>query len=245
LFIISIQIGVDVSKKPRSNQRGSLKHSRSFTPELGARHRIIPTPELDSFYNSLIGVLQETLPPHGYLDERGRTKYRRQFTTFDDPERAHVRVLERRLSSSHARKHRIKWTQQDVGRIRGQIQDQVGQYDLGREAAVDASFTEVIRLGDADTALRGGRVLSLALNQESHVAQFIADEHEITVNGIATSLDRFRYPYSSFLPHFSVARVMRDSSPDNIVDAVVGIKELLPLDVQLEPISFTSRQDVN
>lgn len=190
-------------KHANAQPRGHLRDDRRFIPELGAAHSIVYSEAYEDFLDSIKAGLSIALPDIVTHDDFGReTNSRKAFRIYDDPNRANIRVLERRLSAAHARRHRVTWTKQDVGRIKGLINDRIHEYDLGNIHELPARFSSVMRLGDADEAAGGGRVLGLVLEQGTSVAQFLADEHEIVVNGIATSLARFRYPYSTYVPTF-------------------------------------------
>lgn len=238
---------VVAKKRGGTRQRGALRSESTITPSLGAHHPILNAEAaLGDFFDDVDAVMRHNLTDP--LDEECHgsavLRQRRGFTLFDDFERAGVRVLERRITASYARKHRLKWTRQDIGRIRGRIQDEVARYEFGLLPAIPISFTDVGRFGDADEHERGRRILGLVPDSMSETADFLAEEHGIVVNGIATALDRFRYPYSEYLPHLSLAKVYRDVEPAKIKKVVENLRDLLPLQVELQPLTFVSEQEV-
>lgn len=236
----------------KNNQRSNLRHERSFYPEFGARHLATDNDNLTFFFYDTNRLLQEIVPSEPIFDyktgepkfdNRGEPRTKNLFRLYNNTDRTGVSILERRLASDFAKKHRIRWTKQDVGRIRGGIHDEISRLDLaGRKLAV--SFDHVVRLGDADAEGENARKLALIADQTTDESEFLVREHAICVNGIGTSLNRFRYPYSTFVPHMTVGRVFRDVSKETLSEAVVAIQSLLPLTVELNPISFTLQQEI-
>jgi hypothetical protein len=166
---------------------------------------------------------------------------KRLFRVYDDPDRVGVSVLERRLPRMYAQRNRIKWTKNDVGRIQGEIQNELARMSLAGQP-LSATFTDVQRLGDADEDK--ARKLALVLDPESEISDFMVQEHAIVINGITGTLKRFRHPYSDFIPHWTVARVNREAGQANMSKAVAAIRSLLPLTVQLQRIHLFSEQDL-
>lgn len=229
----------------RNGPRSSLHSTRATQPEFGARHPITYTDRIDGFFAELFLALDEVVPTGVNVDRHGNERYKHQFRMYDDPKRVGVKVLERRLPRSYAQKQRVKWTQNDAGRIRGEIQNEIARLDLA-DTALEATFTNVVRLGDADES-PNARKLGLILDQKSELSEFLAEEHAIVINGISGSLKRFHYPYDSFVPHWTVARIARmrgKEGTEGLVNAVGAIQDLLPITVQLEPIDLYSQQNL-
>jgi hypothetical protein len=168
-------------------------------------------------------------------------RQKRLFRVYDDPRRVGISVLERRMPRTYAQKHRIRWNPNDVGRIKGEIRNEIARMDLAGRP-LDATFTDVVRLGDADE--NNARKLGLVLDQESDVAEFIVREHEIVVNGISGTLKRFRHPYSDFIPHWTVARINKEASRASMSNSIKAVRAMLPFTVQLQSINLFSQQEL-
>lgn len=226
--------------------RSTLKSEKTTHPELGARHPLVETDELEFFFADLTDiVLENHISKRITQDRKGRDRVKRRFRVYDDPDRLGISILERRLSRRYGQKHRLQWTRQDVGRIRGEIENTIGRMELGG-LPLKASMTEVVRLGsiDASEEQDPGRKLALIVDQSSPVAEFLVAEHEAAIDGIQTSLSRFRYPYSSFIPHLTVASIDRSVPDEEIGKSIKGIRHLLPLEIEMHPIKFTSHQEL-
>lgn len=229
---------------PRRNKPRSSLPRRAAAPEFGARHAIAYTPEVDIFFLEMRKALDEVMPETVVpIDDFGNAKYKKQYRIYDDPKRLGVSILERRLPRKYAQRQRVQWTHNDVGRIVGGIQNNLArEVDLSY-TDMDASFTGVVRIGDVDEG-PNARKLGLILDQESQVSEAMVMEHEIVVDGISGSLKRFRYPYDTFVPHWTVARISRESGTEVLQKAVSAVQSLLPMEVTLEKIQFYSEQGI-
>ena len=84
----------------------------------------------------------------------------------------------------------------------------------------------------------------LVADQATTESEFLVREHEIAIDGISRSLKRFKYPYSTFVPHFTIARIDRNVPNEEMNRVIEGVGHLLPLQVELSPIKFVSEQEV-
>lgn len=249
-FIVFVGEGVsrklertkNMSRRNQNRQRSNLRSEAQIRPELGARHPLVVDDDFEFFLTDMEHVLGEVIPDIDTCDSRGRSKTKRRFRVYDDPDKLGVSVLERRLPAKHANKHRLRWTQQDVARVKNDIGSELGRLELTDRIPLRVSLSNVIRLGDADE--NDARKIGLMVDQETTEAEFLVREHEITVNGIATSLDRFRYPYSTYVPHLSVGRIFRDVPTPQVNEAIAAMNALLPMTVELKPLIFISSQQI-
>jgi hypothetical protein len=240
-----------MSRRPQP--RSLLSSSRQVIPELGARHPINDGEDLQVFLTDLYRVFEENIPDEALADRHGNGRYRRRFRVFDDPERIEVSVLEKRFARANAQRQRIKWTKNDVGRIKGQVQNQLATLDLG-DRVLDATFTQVVRVSNAEEGPNTRR-LGLLVEQGSKIAELFVSEHEIVANGITGSLrEKLRYPDSDFIPYWPIGCVYRYSGPQKstetppeskqMINAIEAIQGLLPITVQIEPIDLFSEQSI-
>lgn len=177
---------------------------------------------------------------NGHTPEVFYKRQKRLFRVYDDPKRVGVSVLERRLARSYAQRQRVKWTRNDAGRIKGEIGNELCRMNLAGQP-LNATFTDVVRVGDADE--NNARKLALILDQESEVAEFLVREHEIVINGISGTLKRFRHPYSDYIPHWTVARVNKEAGLSKMTQAVKAVQSMMPLTVELHSVHLFSEQD--
>jgi len=241
--------------RKRPNQiRSQLYSDRTFQPVLGARHKVIESEDVEIFFSGLRDNLVNVLPKvsrnllsHPEQEKLGdelsvRRRERHPFLIFDDPDKMAITILEQRLARKHAQRNRVRWNQKDVGRIVGQIQNNLARLDLtGRP--LNVRFDNVVRLADADD--KNGRKIALLPEQSSRIAEFFCESHEIAVNGLSGSLSRFKNPYSgSFIPHFTVARIFKEVPSKNLDKSLEVVKNMLPFQVTVEPISFISQQNI-
>lgn len=226
--------------------RSSLPSVRAVQPEFGARHPIAYTDDIDLFFSEVFIVLDEIIPQGVNVDNHAKVKNKHQFRVYDDPKRVGVSVLERRLTRSYAQRQRVKWTRNDIGRIKGEIQNEIDRLGID-SSSLTGTFTNVVRLGDAEAG-PNARKLGLILDQESPISELLVSEHEIVVDGISGSLKRFKYPYDTFVPHWTLARIARvpeGKHGDEIHRAVAAIQHLMPITVQLEPINLYAHQSLD
>ena len=250
--IIQKAIIIMLNMGRKNTQRSSLRHERSFYPEFGARHIATDCDTLAFFFDDMKHALRNILPSVAVFDERtgepkfdsfGEPRTKDLFRLYDHVDKTGISVLERRLASDYAKKHRIRWTKQDVGRIRGRIQDEIGRLDLA-DRNLTINFSNVVRVGDADAEGENARKLALIPDQATDEAEFLVREHAICVDGISTSLSRFRYPYSTYIPHMTLGRIFRDVPKESMNEVVESVQELLPIEVELNPIKFTLQQEI-
>lgn len=216
------------AKLPRS----SLPSSRQRLIEFGARHPIEYDEKLDEFFSYMHTALGMAINP----DIDGKTPNKRFFRIYDDPDRAGISIIERRLSRQQAQRGNVSWTNSDAGRIRQEIQNEIERCDLGGRT-LNLTFTDVVRVGDADDK-RKARKIALLPDPESAEAEFLLAEHEIAIEGIKGPLASLRYPYDEFLPHWTVSRIHQEAGHDAMSKGIQAVRHLLPLTVQLQPVEF-------
>lgn len=242
----------------KNNQRANLNASREFPPEFGARHPVVFDRQIVNFFGDLDQAWSQILPEREIyeplqvnhelaepaLSARAEPviHYRPQFRLYDDRDKIGMTVLEKRLSAEHARRKRLRWNRNDVGRIRGRIEDEIGRLDLP-EGPIEAQLTGIVRVGDP-ASRAGERKLAAIVDQESPVAELLVREHEITVNGLGVALKGFRYPYSDYVPKMTLGRLYKEVTPPDIDSCVQAVNELLPLRVQLGSLQFFAQQEI-
>lgn len=228
-----------MSKKPLP--RSTLSSTKSVSPELGARHPIVYNQSVDDFFDFLEPMLAHDISlkvPSSDMSESEMIKRKRLFRLYDDPSRLGISILERRLPRAYSQTNRIQWNKNDVGRMRGQIQDKLTRLELPNQLP-EVTFTTAVRLGNPDVGDRN-RKIALIPDQESEISEFFLEEHEICMDGLAGSMRRFKHPYSSFIPHLTVCRVHKESGPLGMRAGVHAVQKLLPVTFQIEQIQFVS-----
>lgn len=247
----------------RIGQRQTLPSERLTHPQFGARHKIpyqtdnnsnLLNEELDFFFSDLRRELAKVLPsevitieetpPDGSTTHEPWRRERPRFRVYDDPDRLRLTIFERRLTTNNANHNRIQWTRQDVGRIRGDIQNEISRSDLA-DMELEAKFVTAVRL-PSNVDNEKARKIGLVLEQDCDLAEFLIREHEICFDGLSGSMDRrFNRSIDTFVPHWTVARIDRNVGMSALNKSVRVVQNLLPLTVQIEPISFYSHQDLD
>lgn len=226
--------------RPRSSQ---LPAPRQGYPELRAYHRLVDGPELDFFFGELQRLLPEVIDPATATTRSSREVEVPQFRLYSDPEKNDITILERRLTRRHAKKNRIQWNPNDVGRVTGEIQDEVGRLGLSGQV-LTVEFTGVVRLGNLGRDSSDARKLGLIAEQRSPESEFLVREHELSMEALTRNLRQFKYPYSTFIPHFTFGKVFRVVPEAQIGAAIEVVQDQLPLTVDIHPISFSAWQEV-
>lgn len=224
--------------KPRSAHYSE----RLLQPNIGAKHPLVDSDDFGFFMSELRYALDETLPPQ--VERRGdRIRRRSLFMLYDDIDRVGISILEQRLARTHAQRNRIRWSKHDVGRIKGEIQNVLGRLELSGQK-IDVTFDNVVRLGDADE--KKARKLAIVPEQDSAIAEFLCNEHEIAMDGLTGALHKFRYPYSGdWIPHLTIGRVFKEVPYEDLGRAVKTVKRFLPLTLEIEPIKFVAEQEIS
>lgn len=228
-----------MGRKAQYTARSGLRDERWFEPAFGAVHRVHHTEELDEFVADLVSGVSK-LPPIEFHNDKGLPTSEKPVASFFNPARLSLRVIERRLTQRYGKRNKFQWHPADRARIEQNIADEIGKYDIGGRT-IEATMKNVARFGDPDVALQGGRVLAIVPEAESPEADFFAIEHEIAVNGIRSSMGRFRTT-APYLPHISIGRIRHEASPEAAANVINLVKTMLPLDVSLNPIEFTPRR---
>jgi hypothetical protein len=224
--------------------RSQHRDSRENYPELRAYHPLMDDIELDAFFGELQRELPGIIPPSAEVGRHERTVSRPNFRLYSDPEGSGITIVERRLTRRHAKKNRVRWNANDVGRVSGEIQNEIGRLELAdRPLAVE--FNQVVRLGDLDRDNKNARKLGLIVDQETPEAEFLVREHELAMKALAGNLRAFKYPYSTFIPHFTFGKVFKTVPEQQIGRAIGFINEQLPITVNIEPIKFSMSQEVD
>ena len=224
----------------RNTSKSYLPRQKPHLPELGARHPIVFDDALEDFFIRVEFGMESALYDNEFLTEKVPHK-KSNYKLYDNSNSAGITIVERRLSAEYADRHRIKWTPNDAGRIRGEIQNELGRLAIPDEWPMKVTFDEIIRVGDADE--QRSRKLALLVDQGSDVAEFLVREHEITMDGLGRAFRALRYPYDGYMPKFTVAALDRHLSNDVKNEAVYELRSLLPITAYIEPIRFTAHQD--
>lgn len=225
------------------NARDNLRSSRAYPAEFGARHPIVYTPEVSYFFGDLGSAWNSIIPEHEVADNYARPHLKQQFRVFEDPERVGVTVLEKRLTAAQARRKRIYWNPNDVGRIQGRLENQIAHLGFP-DGGIEAQLTQIIRVGDADRRT-GGRKLAAIVDQESRQAELLVSEHELIVQWLGKNLESFTYPYNDYVPKVTLGRIFKEVPPEKLDACVTAAQALLPITVQIDPVVFFAQQQVH
>jgi hypothetical protein len=227
--------------------RSGLRNRRHFQAGFGARHPIVYDEGVARFFRELGNRWSAILPEREPGDRALTGMPERRYVLYNNPEKIGMSVLERRLSAEHARRHRLQWTPNDIGRLRGQISNELARMAVGvsiTDDELEVPLENVVRVGDAD---RGGGKFALTPEASHPVSGFLAEEHEIIVDGLGGVFKNFRYPYDDYVPKMTIGRVYRGACPDQIqacATELEGLTREMPLTVTLDPIIFFAHQEL-
>lgn len=225
-----------------NHQRSDLQKRREAPPEFGARHPVILTNALVNFFGDLDNAWSAVLPEREVVDELDKVHHRPLYRLYDDRERLGITVMEKRLAAEHARNKRLRWNPNDVGRLRGQIENEIGRLGLTNRP-FEVELTDVIRVGNPG-GKAGERKVATIIDQSSREAELMVREHEIVATGLGVNLRGFQYPYQDYVPHLTVGRVFKEAPHAGVDACVEAVKALLPITVRAEPLTFYAHQEL-
>ncbi|MET1033504.1 MAG: hypothetical protein ABWX94_03315 [Candidatus Saccharimonadales bacterium] len=230
-----------------NNARSGLQGRRKFQASFGARHPIVtPDKKVSAFFNALDEAWADLLPERDEAERRERNLSISRFTLYDglvDERRLGITVLERRVSLRYSRQRRLAWTPQDVGRIRGEIEDELDRQGIAQYQTIPLTLSGVSVVGDAYT--RGTAKFALIPEAADQTADLLAREHEIVVNGLRGTMRNLVDAYDEYLPHLTVGKLHRGALRPELqecANALTGLLAASPLVVDLAPLTFTTEQ---
>jgi hypothetical protein len=236
------------TRPPRAEYRGGRRY---YPASFGARHPIVleDNSELDIFFGLLDSKWRKILPPHVETIPHGddfEDIVTPRFVTYDDRRKVGMTVLERRLSGKHARKNRMHWTADDVGRARNSIANEIGRLGiapLNADGVLPVKVTQVVPVGDPD-GRNYGRKLAALVDPNSREAEFLRAEHEIVVEGLRGRLN-FEYPYDEdYMPKLTIGRLHSCVPVEKLEKCVEAAQSLLPVTVDLQPVKYFAHQEI-
>lgn len=232
-------------RRTQPRQRSTLQPKRLYKPVFGARHPIEYNDTIENFHADIEEAFHEILPlkssdlktnPNGKLDFP-----RVPFRIYNEPRRVSVTIAERNLSQEYVDKRNIRWSANDIGRIRGEMQNELGRLSLAGQS-LEVNLTEAIRLGEVEH--NGAAKIGIIVDQESPVTEQLIAEHEVFFGCMSQRLKNFKYPWSTFIPHMTVVRIRSEVPTRSRNEMVAAVNELLPLPVVLDPIVFFAEQEI-
>jgi hypothetical protein len=219
------------------------RNARYFPAELGARHQLVFDEEVDIFFGILRARWNKIVPPRVKTLPDSTKQESPNFKLYDDPQKAGLTILEKRVSAQHARRQRLHWSSNDYGRERTEIADRIGRLEMdgqtgwANKGLIPVTFSQVVQAGD-DAGRAEGRKLAILPEQDSAVNEFLLSEHEIVVDSLSRTFKDFQYPYQEYTPKLTVGRVFRSAKPEQIARCVTGLQAMLPLTFYVEPVAF-------
>ncbi len=227
--------------------RSGLRPTSQFVPSIGARHIIAEGSQggMDTFITNLIGGLQTALGGKYTYDDFGKKVYLTPpYKVFEGEDKAAIRILERRLSESLARKYRIRWNRGDVGLVEQQIAGACSRLALQR-SSVEVEFTHAVLVGERSGKHAEGRTIALVPEQSSNAAELFLQEHTFAVEALARKMQVFEYPYEEpYIPHMSIMRMSHGASQDDRRTILGVVEGLMPLRLSFDALTFTAQQQI-
>lgn len=220
----------------------------------GARHKVVYGGSLRKFYEGVSEAWSEYASTKRSYADSGpdgpiRRQAYRQFTLSNEvagsgAESLGVVVLERWLTGKKARGN-VRWNRNDTGRIQLEIERRIAslRIPLNERGMVEVEMGEIVRL--PKTSSDGlPRALGLIANQSKPEAGYLSDAHLIALQGLGHSLKEHRDTAESFIPYLPLGAINEDVGPSSFGACIREVKQLLPVTVELMPISFFSEQEL-
>lgn len=229
-------------RRTHPRARSHLPQRRTSRPTFGARHPVVYSEAIDHFHQDLREVFDEILPIKLRSNSEGKLEIPRQpYRIYDEPRRVGITILERNLSQDYIAKRNIRWNANDIGRIRGDIENELGRLSLAGQT-LSVNLTEAVRLGELEH--NGAQKLGVIVDQESPVAELLIAEHQVIFGGLGQNLKKFKYPWAAYVPHMTVVRIRSEVPVPARNEMVAAVNNLLPLSVELQPIKFFAEQEI-
>ena len=236
-------------------RRADTQTTRSRAPEFGARHRVVwddSDETLTDFFAHTRYILdgvdgkEGIVPRHTEGNRYGKALMRPAFHLHEDPDKAWITIMERRLPQRHRARKKLDWTSKDIGRMKQDIANETSRLELSR-FTLSVTMSNVVQLGQGSRT-SSGRVLGLIPDQASCETQLFVAENEIvtrlTTGGEnderAGPMAEAAQTESNFIPHMTILRLYKEVSPRDTSRSIEAIQNLLPLTVQVEPLSMYS-----
>lgn len=228
----------------RSSQVKSRKN-RPIEPNLGGRHGVVIDSELDLFFELLDRKWRRTVREEDPRPGSMRRDRQPKHVVYNNPELIGMTVLEYNLTAKHAERMRVKWTQNDLGRIHTELKDELAK--LEKPDDLVAPITQVVTVGGDYGANKLGRMVAAIVQPNSEVADYMIREHEILVDSMSANIKGFEYPHEEYVPKLTLGRIQRSVGSNAMGLCIDRAQQMLtdnPVAVQMEPINiYTVRDD--
>ncbi|HET9098039.1 MAG TPA: hypothetical protein VFN51_00295, partial [Candidatus Saccharimonadales bacterium] len=235
-------------RQPRSHLGRSSK--RPDRAGFGANHEVIYSHHLKTFYEDIDETWAElaSVSRPSSMGRHARTDnydVLRQYSLSNQAAGAEARglgivVLERWLTGKKARGN-ITWNRNDVGRIQTEIDRRIASLRIpfNENGLVEVELDEIVRLPLHSS---GGvpRALGLIANQATPEAGYLSDAHTIALQGLGHKLKDHRDTAENFVPYLPLGAINEDVGPKTFAACLSEVRSLLPVTVELLPISFYS-----
>jgi hypothetical protein len=189
---------------------------REFQGGLGVRYAVADSNELSDFLYGVAKILSSHIPEVEQVDVRhGRSHYYSGFKIYDDPWKMAINVAEHRVSGAAADCARRRWGMNDVGRLKGTIEDELGllrkRHDKERERL--ELPTGVVSLRLARLALVGdqwSRKFALMAEPDDPRTAFFTEARDIVEGILGAETPRLKNKKPElYTPQLMVARINR------------------------------------
>ena len=231
-----------LTRPARANLRDGKQ--RPYKSGLGAYHPVSHNGELVPFIRKVRGVLEEALPLPDFPDDDSTTE---RFKIYTDPERIGVRVLEQRVCTAYLNRHRKHVSPNDMGRIKGEIQDLTDHLDLW-SPDLNLTFSSLGRVGCDPVEGRpdGSAKFALMPDPEDPLRGQLVMANEIIFGYLQRVFPDFKYPNSKYKydPRYTFVKVYGGASKEAVngcEDKLCSLLETGPITVPIGSLVLLPR----
>jgi hypothetical protein len=231
------------SRVPTRRKQSTRK---ACPPMFGAHHCLVWDRSVHNFFYNVDSIWREAGRGKAFYGNSFNADPPKRYSIYDDPTKnLGLFVLERHLSKKQASRNQLRWTRQDVGRIKQDIGNESnGTHGIVVESLLrDVELSTAVRVSDAYSQGEGTQI-SLIVKQSTPQAGFLLKEHQLSIAGLGRNLKNFTYPYSDYIPNLKIGRLFTEIGESRVEQCIDAVQQLLPLHVELKPIQFYSHQEV-
>jgi hypothetical protein len=217
------------------------ENRRPYQPALGISHPIrndgrVVTGLLSDVDQVLALILPDRVVD---VDDDLRPVTRAQYTMYDkhtNLEKGMTVVEGRHLHNLRERARALK-TPNDVGRLKGKLEDAIGRIGVQPEI-IEVTLTDIARFGLKDENGCARKIVA-TVDPNCEGGELLREEHRRAVETLEYHLPEFEYPHDpeKYVPHLSIANLGKRVPGARIENCVSAVRDLLPVTIPLGAIS--------
>lgn len=160
-----------------------------------------------------------------------------------DVEDLTLTIAERRWGASRPNRRATYWAPSDLGRMIGEIKDDVSVMDVYRDllsvGSLPVTFDAIKRFGGDG---KNGRKIGI-IPADGEGYEFLCAEHDSVTRVFERHHKGYRYP-DDYLPHITIGRIGRQVPQAKFEKAIEVAQELLPITTNVGLLEFYDTQTI-